>query len=181
MATKRECAVLGCVVSPKGGSEACAAHRATYVLQKEIMARQELEQEVEQLIDLLLNFEDRQEQLDLLRIGFPDQFKRWEALNAKLEIPEQQEPPDSCYSAIGRELQTGSPLMKSSETPADFPPTQALPSPAPEHQVRAVQAVRRVLRRLLPTPKPGGRGFDIQRSRPEPGSALELPGPKRSA
>jgi len=162
MATKKEpprCAVLGCVVRPKGAESACAAHRATYTLQQEIMRRQQLEQEVEQLVDLILNFA-KEEQMDLLKTGFPDHYEAWEGENAKQEtLPSEGEPP--CCSAICLESQTNSPPGWSSGSPSDSQPTPAHLAPergdlAPRAAPAKNRVPPRALRekRRLPAPPP---------------------------
>jgi len=189
MSEKKECAVLGCVVRPKGAETACAAHRATYALQCEIMRRQQLEQEVEQLIDLLLNFSDRQEQLELVQTGFPEQYDAWEALNADVTqaiLPEEQEPP--CCSATGPTLPPPHLPARSSETPSGFPPPPARSVPTPENSRQGRERPAPARRRLPPPPPPAGSrvSSDTRRPKHEQGSApterdRKLNGAQRSA
>jgi len=158
MTEKRTCAVVGCVVVPKGGAEACAAHRATLALQREIQRRQQLEQELEQVLDLLLNFDDRAEQLELVEVGFPEQYKAWEAENAMLGTLEQEPP---CCSAIDPTLSSACPPMRNSGCGVDSPPPPALPAlpRVNRENERQVPRPAQARRRLPPPPlKAGGSG-----------------------
>jgi len=160
MAEKTTCAVLGCVVRPKGSESACAAHRATYAMQQEIMKRQQLEQELDQVLDILLNFPERAEQLELVEVGFPEQFKLWEGLNTKQGSPEEEEPP-AAEPASDREPQTKSQPTKNSDCGVGFQqPPAPLSLKRGDQTHRPAQEGRRVLRKLPapPPPKPKMKG-----------------------